>query len=96
MVSPDLKDTILSSLAIQRKKHIEDIASLTFSFNNLEEYKQYIEGMIFSEEDILDSSLKSLGLTVDDIDPNDFRDYQHETVEICIAQFANINIPLDH
>lgn len=72
----DLKELIIEELMSQRKTLM---LSDPENFTSEEEALEYARDWVFGEEDILDKALESIGLTVDDIDPNDFRDIQNET-----------------
>lgn len=69
-MSINLKEIIFKALEEQRERLIVE------NTKNAEDW-------VFSEEDIVEEALFSLGLTLEDIDSNDFRDYQNETVALC-------------
>ncbi len=49
-----------------------------------------MEQEIFSEDDVLESTLSTLGLDVEDIDASDFRDYQHQTIMLSVLKFKSL------
>jgi len=53
----------------------------------LGEYENHINSMIFGEHDHLENHLREQGLTIEEINPNSYRDYQQLTVELCIELF---------
>ncbi|HHT9109556.1 MAG TPA: hypothetical protein ACFYDZ_00185 [Candidatus Brocadiaceae bacterium] len=85
----DLQEIILNELQEQRVDLLNSLNKLNFS--EREECRNWIEGMIFGESDLLDESLRSLNLTSEDIEINIFRDFQHETVEKFIEAYHDKN-----
>jgi hypothetical protein len=88
MTTVNLKETIMSALIEQRTKLLNHIVSVDAYTH--EEYREFLDTEIFSENDILEDSLKSLDLDIQDIDPNEFRDYQHETIQECYEKFHEL------
>jgi len=84
----DLKETIWNALKEQREDWLKAVDEFpAFDDYTVEEYQDGLEEDMFSHEDILEEALFSLGLEVDDIDGDEFRDYQHETIELCVNKF---------
>lgn len=81
MNAPDLKEIIMNALKEQR-----DTLLISIKYSDCIQTHEDFVSEVFSEHDLLDESLSTLGITWEDIDPNDFRDYQHETVELCIEK----------
>lgn len=82
----DLKEIILDALSQQRLKLIMSVikSDSLSNFETTEEASSWLQDMVFQEDDILERALKSLELTIDNINANEFRDYQHETISLCI------------
>lgn len=90
MLNVNLKEIILEALFSQREKLSSQKAIdnyLSSGDYSAELYRSFLEETIFGEEDLLEKMLASLGLHVTDISSNEFRDFQHETVEICLWFF---------
>lgn len=85
MKNIDIKEIIMNALKEQREALLSDVCSV--SINDADDYRNYVESEVFSENDILEKALKSIDLDVSDIDPNDFRDFQNETIELCLEKF---------
>jgi hypothetical protein len=92
MTQINLKQVILDELEMQRNDllNFSNFPIELYSKEDIEQYEDDIEAQIFGEDDILDQALSSLDITCSDIDPDDFRDYQHETVRLCVDKFTNL------
>ncbi len=88
---PDLKEIIMSALTEQREEALTLINDFpAFDQYSLEDFEEGMEQEIFSEDDVLVSTLSTLGLDVEDIDANDFRDYQHQTIMLSVLKFKSL------
>jgi len=76
------KKEIMSKLEEQRK----DLLASNTDFENANEAYSWAESIVFSENDVLEKYLDNQNLTIDDIDTNEFRDYQHSTVELFLQK----------
>jgi hypothetical protein len=87
----DLRKEIMQTLQHQRVGVILGIFENRHMDISAEEFEEEISRFIFEKEDILDQALDSLNITVHDIDPNDFRDYQHKTIDMAVFLFKKFN-----
>lgn len=85
-----INEIIMNDILLQRNEIISFISKNFTQFDTIDELREYVNSCVFSEQDILEKHLSSLSLKVEDIDSNDFRDAQHETVETCCEYYIEI------
>ncbi len=80
-----IEEMIFDRLEAQRIVFLSAIdGGYANKFVNKETCKKYYTTMVFSEDDILEQSIKGFCRLEDVICLNEIRDYQNETIDLCV------------
>jgi hypothetical protein len=89
--SIDLKMLILDALKEEREYSLKTLLGFpAFDDYTTQEYKDAISEGMLMEHDLVDESIATLGLFLEDMDITDFREFQHETIELLVKKFERL------
>lgn len=82
-----LHELIEGYIIAQRFDLMRVVATHYTKWLDQDECVKHLERIVFSEQDILEIQISSLGLTVNDINPSNFRDMQHQSIATGVEHY---------